>query len=121
MKLLFESKFGVRTPGFWGDYFVMVGTRDEHEIFLKFLTDLAGVFHAYDANRHTVSNRHFIRFDLPDNNNNNNKRILYPFGTEEAILNFCKIMGYKVYEEFIYDGEEPVEEGRLVDYDLFSN
>lgn len=118
MKLLFESKFGERTKGFWGDYFVMVGTNDEHEIFMKFLTDLAGVFYAYDSGRKKVSNRHFIRFDLPPNND---KRILYPFGTEQAILNFCKIMGYEVHEECVWSIGKVVDEGRLVDYDLFSN
>lgn len=118
MKLYFESKFGEAARGYWGGYFIMVGVKKDRENFIKFLTDLGGLFHAEDARRHQVSNRYFIMFDMP---HNNNKRILYPFGTEQAILNFCKIMGYEIYEESICDAGKIVNEGKLLDYDLFSN
>lgn len=118
MKILFEQKFGKQIAGQWGEYFVIKGSEQDKNILLSFLRNLSGVYHINDSDRHSISGRYFIRFD---SSWTTDIRILYPYGTEGAILNFCRMMGYEVYEEYSHINFKTLKEGKLVDYDLFSN
>ena len=118
MKILFEQKFGKQIAGQWGDYFVIKGCAYDKNILLNFLRNSSGVYHINDKARYAISGRYFITFDSPWTTD---IRILYPYGTEEAIINFCRTMGYEVYEEYSHCNFRTLKEGRLVDYDLFSD